>query len=69
MPTDSQGNPVKIGDTVLIRAVVRSVEGEAGYNCTLTLPTVPEQDNDPNICINTKQLTVVESAPEPVAEE
>lgn len=64
MPHDSKGNLVKVGDEVVIRGKVTSVQtGEDYCNCTVELAPMPPRTTPEHWTGNTKQVEVASSAP------
>ncbi len=69
MPHDKNGNPLKAGDVVLIRARVKQVMAGEEY-CNVDVETVepmPPYEGGTTIVLNTKQVEL-ETAPEEAPE-
>ena len=62
MPHDQNGNLIKVGDKVLIEAIVESVQTGVNYcNCMVkTVIVMPPYDTGSTFSINTAQCLIVD---------
>ena len=61
MPHDIKGTEVKVGDRILIPAIVQSVQTDPQYcNCTVvTENPMPPYETGTTVTLNTRQVLVV----------